>query len=76
MTTGWQPIETAPKDGTFVLLFSPDAEPRPFIGQWREGDDGFPGDGGAWWPDHEAPFPIDAYPSHWQYLPFIPASTA
>lgn len=72
----WQPIETAPKDGTWVLAYSPDAAggdyPPVFIVQWRDDDD-YP-DGGAWWLDHDAGFPVDADPSHWMPLPPKPES--
>jgi hypothetical protein len=68
---GWQAIDSAPRDGTWLLLFSPDSENNPFIGQWRE-DDEAP-DGGAWWQDNEGGFPIDAYPSHFRALPLPPS---
>lgn len=72
--SAWQPIETAPKDGTWVLLFSPDAEPdTPFIGQWRDVED-YP-DGGAWWENNGSSYCIDADPSHWQPLPESPEET-
>lgn len=66
----WQDISTAPKDGTWVLLHSPDSIHAAFIGRWCDDSD-FP-DGGAWWPDHDAGFPIDVDPSHWQPLPSPP----
>lgn len=34
--TPWQPIETAPRDGSFVLLWAPDYADRPGLGQWCE----------------------------------------
>jgi len=69
---GWRPIESAPKDGTFVLLYSPDSERNPFIGQWIEDND-YP-DGGAWWSDCECSgFSIDADPTHFMPLPAPPA---
>jgi hypothetical protein len=71
---GWEPIDSAPKDGTWLLLFSPDSENNPFIGQWRE-DDEAP-DGGAWWQDNEGGFPIDADPSHFRALPSPPSQEA
>lgn len=72
---GWQKIDSAPRDGTFVLLFSPDADPERcvFVGQWFD-HESYP-DGGAWWSDRESDsFPIDADPSHWQPLPDPPRS--
>ena len=51
----WMDIETAPKDGTWLMLYRP--PPRSsgswatlVIGKWRLDDD----DGGAWaWPDED-----------------------
>jgi hypothetical protein len=47
MTTEWKPIESAPKDGTYVLLFSPEApvwDGNMEVGAWI-GDD----EDGGWW---------------------------
>jgi hypothetical protein len=63
----WQPIESAPKDGTPLLLFSPldyftfgNVENGLIwvSGGWRCGSSGWRGDGGI---DHE--------PTHWMPLP-------
>lgn len=61
----WQPIETAPKDGTAVLLFGQftndfpvDARSRQ-IGQWFQGYSDR-----AWWVVNALPF----YPTHWAPL--------
>lgn len=75
VTGSWRLIsDGAPKDGTWVLLFSPDSiEPQQFVGQWRDDelDEEY---GGAWWADDDGPFCIDADPSHWQPLPAPPVS--
>src|SRR5258707_284716 len=34
MTAQWQPIETAPKDGTDVLLYLPKADPPVRVGRY------------------------------------------
>lgn len=68
----WQPIETAPKDGTVVLVFAPDAsEPRVFTAQFNDY-----GEGGADWFDacDCASLPILATPTHWMPLPEPPAA--
>lgn len=77
---GWQPIETAPKDGEAVLLYKPDERRvgeyiiAGYFGEW-------PGDGECWiacagkplgyfseW--QQAP---QGYPTHWQPLPAPPS---
>lgn len=68
---GWSLIETAPRDGTHVLLFSPDSvAPQITVGFWMD-DNAFPG-GGAWWDSWNQRFPIDADSSHWMPLPSLP----
>jgi len=66
----WQPIETAPKDGTFVLVYAPNVgEPRVTVGSWdREPDE----EGGQRWRDDL--FAWDTIePTHWKTLPEPPA---
>lgn len=75
----WQPIETAPKDGTVVLLFGLWAgevggiaqEPQIDIGRWSGGRSDYGSDG--WW----GLITGDAYgcwmrPTHWMPLPQPP----
>lgn len=69
---GWQPVATAPRDETWVLLFSPDTEGPPFVGRWR--DDLDDPDGGAWWEFGDLAWPVDADATHWQPLPAPPAA--
>lgn len=67
----WHPIATAPRDGTPIILWSPDAEPdTPFLGHWRDDPD-LP-DGGAWWERADDAYPIDADATHWMPLPAAP----
>ncbi len=60
----WQPIETAPKDGTRVLLYEPrDDEHMIEVGFW---------DYDSWYG------PVHVYtiwPTHWQPLPTPPATS-
>lgn len=83
----WQPIETAPRDGTCVLLFVPGEQSQ---GQWDEelydgcgGEPEAPILVGFWDKDHGRPGPwwqlahYSAYcfkPTHWMPLPEPPAS--
>lgn len=58
----WRPIEEAPKDGPFVLLFNAASEAWcPTIARWN-------GDG---WGDEEGTFHIPGLnmPTHWMPLP-------
>ncbi len=76
-TAGWQPMETAPRDGTLVLLFDPevvwidwDAEdergnvpkvPKPMYVGWWRG---------CWELAHYSAFSFR--PTHWMPLPEAP----
>lgn len=68
MTGNWKPIETAPKDGTEVLLYWPleglgDLHSKIKIGSWHND---------AWgWQDRFCRSYTDA-PTHWQPLPGPP----
>ena len=78
----WQLIETAPKDGTQILLWSPspfyDSGGRVEIGSFRV-DEGFSGDDEPQWLDNSyddfscdyASCPIE--PTHWMPLPSGPS---
>lgn len=68
MTTEWQPIETAPKDGTWILIAS---LANMDIGHW---DDHWID--GAWLRFQTAEYDNDGAeirgPTHWQPLPAPP----
>lgn len=59
---GWQPIETAKKDGTLVLLYEHGRIAEPADGHWYETRQAWSIDG---W---------DAHPTHWMPLPEPPGS--
>jgi hypothetical protein len=80
----WRPIESAPKDGSVVLLWlkewageingvypAKQADDAVAVGWWRDGSSDYPG--ADWWELAGG----DAYatwgrPSHWQPLPAPP----
>lgn len=71
--SAWRPIETAPRDGTFVLLYAPT---RPYDGPQQVGCFLPPveeGDQGCWW---LADGRYQDRPTHWQPLPPPPVVTA
>jgi hypothetical protein len=77
---GWQPIESAPKDETYVLTYQPDKSSWPLqIQHWLTGDDrgraaldaSGPCDGN--WCDYEGYWCAHP-PTHWRTLPDPPAS--
>ena len=59
----WQPIETAPKDGTSVLLWSVEIR-EPVIGCWSTAHATIR----EWWVDSWGPPGFDD-PTHWMPLP-------
>lgn len=64
---GWQPIESAPRDGTVILLHGPsETYPFPAIGQWHSIH--------KFWVDAYNP-ETDAFGqiTHWQPLPSPPS---
>lgn len=73
----WRDIETAPKDGTFVLVIC-DGAWCPSISRWNGGrshPDGTPFDEG--WGDELGTFHIPGLnmPTHWMPLPEPPTSS-
>lgn len=70
--TEWQPIETAPKDGTSILAFMPDAAEQ-FRIMPIEMLDFNDGDGPQWWQaDVDDGHPLEVTPTHWMPLPQPP----
>jgi len=78
----WQPIETAPKDGTWVLLsggaveYDWDGKTKPamVVGQYTHWRDGVTAEEGWWqfaWYDGGFYGEYEA-PTHWQPLPAPP----
>lgn len=69
----WQPIETAPKDGTLILILH---HGQVYAGVWGKGvkvEDGY-----SWgvidkWGDYNAM--MDTAPTHWMPLPETPEQT-
>lgn len=60
---GWQPIETAPKDGSEIILFDPDYFQRSgFEGRYSAPR-------GNWLSSYDSP----VNPTHWRPLPAPPA---
>ncbi len=60
----WQPIESALRDGTFVILYVPHGEPTVSIGYY---------DGGPEWLFVEGDImPSACHPLHWMPLPAAP----
>jgi hypothetical protein len=76
----WQPIDTAPRDGTEVLLFIPNAEPRIRIGHYVVTQKFTYDEHGkkvgpiTYWFSYERSvrLRLDIHPSHWMPLPEPP----
>ena len=82
----WQPIETAPKDGTDILLMDNKAPGLPTgkadkcwcgntaVGGWWEDENGGKG---AWICYMDAPLDPEVHfdPTHWMFLPDPPKET-
>lgn len=69
----WQPIATAPKDGTWLLLFEQHSFIGARIGHWANeipGDEYDPKPIPAHWEDDGEGFTIQ--PTHWMPLPSPP----
>lgn len=68
MTRGWQPIETAPKDGTFVHLWFPhngtSLSDLCLTCRWRERRDGSFG----WFSQNGGRSFLMENPSHWSAI--------
>lgn len=71
----WQPIETAPKDGTLILCFYPDrhGHDRYSLRYWSTGDWRSSGRKEGWCDQYRQLRSID--PTHWMPLPPPPAAS-
>ena len=69
----WQPISTAPHDGTEVLLWWPYWRKRPVIGVWKQGE--WQTEAKLWDYGTGSPEELEkAQPQAWQPLPIPPQS--
>jgi len=83
----WKPIETAPKDGTDIILGAPaqeyqgnPTEPRSTIGHWATDEECqvYAGDVGEceyvepYWVSWDGGFAAENPPTHWMPLPKPP----
>lgn len=64
--SAWQPIKTAPKDGSHVQLWRDDIQFTGYYSGFR---------GGSWIINAPGLPVIDPLPTHWQPLPPPPEST-
>ena len=71
----WQPIETAPKDGTWIMLFSPCEEfPTSDVTHWIAKYGYFDNSFEPGWIDQEDALVMKEHePTHWMPLPPPPA---
>ncbi|KVP19420.1 hypothetical protein WJ85_08000 [Burkholderia ubonensis] len=82
--TGWQPIETAPKDGTAILGWNADYEARQthwaFYGEGsiaKAEFDAGKGESGSWyWHEPQSHWLSGWKPTHWMPMPDTPADAA
>ena len=65
----WQPIETAPKDGTTVIAYRPTTPPH-IEGMYWVGEN----DSWHWSYDGDSPREGGQQPTHWMPLPEAPKS--
>lgn len=65
-TTDWQPIETAPKDGTRILAWNSGWE-QPTIAHWYS----YPGGSNNRWDNDDG---VELCPTHWMHLPPGPSN--
>lgn len=67
----WQPIKTAPKDGSYVVLTSDHPDWKyPFVARWNERLDN---NCSAWWefaePEMNYLYDVSSKITHWMPLP-------
>ena len=73
----WQPIETAPKDGSSILIYDPDdghgagEEPVIYVCYWKEGMSRRRGITGSW-TEADGEMYTTFIPTHWMPLPKPP----
>jgi Protein of unknown function (DUF551) len=72
MAAQWQPIETAPKDGTDVLLYLPDADPPVRLGRYVAQGVTRSGHWFSYAGRVKSPRDREIVPSHWMPLPEAP----
>jgi hypothetical protein len=70
MTGEWQPIETAPKDGTPVLIHVPTGQRPVYEAEWHRPWESAPEDK-CWWQTRSG-MVLPEHATHWMPLPEPP----